>query len=238
MTTVGQMDMFGAATHAPAQPLPGHLNHDMREPWMHKMPGIGGLYYYPGFLDDEAQRELVECIDAGRWRRDLERRVQHYGWRYDYRTRAITADMDLGPLPDWVAEIAERLFAETKLFDRIPDQAIVNEYYPGQGIALHADRNCFGGTVATVSLGDDWEMKMRPVRRTSAEDRLIMLIRGSVLVLTGDSRTRWMHGIDKRKKEKDRFGQRDRRRRLSLTFRTVLDRSEEGRQTEGYAAGM
>ena len=54
-------------------------------------------------------------------------------------------------MPYWVDEVAARLYTETKLFDRVPDQAIVNEYRPGQGIALHADRQCFGDTVATLS---------------------------------------------------------------------------------------
>ena len=84
----------------------------------------------------------------------LERAVQHYGWRYDYRSRAVTTDMRIGVLPDWVEQLAERLYRETGTFDRVPDQAIVNEYLPGQGIAMHIDRQCFGDTVATVSLGD------------------------------------------------------------------------------------
>ena len=42
------------------------------------------------FLDEHAQRALIECIDNNSWRTDLERRVQHYGWRYDYRTKSVT----------------------------------------------------------------------------------------------------------------------------------------------------
>ena len=98
------------------------------------------------------------------------------------------------------------------------------KYQPGQGIALHADRQCFGDTVATLSLGEDWEMRLRPVRGSAQEDRRIMLAQGSVLILTADSRSRWMHGIDKRRTEKSAVGQRNRRRRLSLTFRTMLAR--------------
>lgn len=87
--------------------------------------------------------------------------------RHTYRARTITSDVYLGPLPDWITKIARRLYDETRLFDRIPEQVIVNEYCPGQGIALHADRRCFGGAVATISLGDDWEMKFRPVKGAS-----------------------------------------------------------------------
>ena len=222
MIANGQLNMFESATPAPVLPLPEHLNFGIQERGLHRISGIFGLYYFYGFLDDHAQRELIECIDAKPWRTDLERRVQHYGWRYDYRTRTVTSDMNCGPLPDWVAVVASRLYSETKLFDRVPDQAIVNEYRPGQGIALHADRQCFGDTVATLSLGDDWEMRLRPVKGTAKEDKQILLTRGSVLLLTADSRSRWMHGIDKRKAEKSTVGQRARQRRLSLTFRTML----------------
>ena len=222
MVSNGQLSMFESDASAALLPLPEHVNYGICDRGMHRIPSIHGLYYFPGFLDEHAQRGLIECIDSNPWRADLERRVQHYGWRYDYRTKSVTPDMDLGPLPYWVDQVAARLYTETGLFDRVPDQAIVNEYQPGQGIALHADRQCFGDTVATLSLGDDWEMRLRPVRATAKEDRRIMLVRGSVLVLTADSRSRWMHGIDKRRTERSAVGQRDRRRRLSLTFRTML----------------
>ena len=132
-------------------PSSRHLNYGIRERRVHELPGIEGLHYFPGFLDDRAQRDAVGNIDASPWRADLERRVQHYGWRYDYQARTVTPNMRLEPLPDWVAELAEHLYHEIGLFDRIPDQAIVNEYEPGQGIALHADKDCFAGR----RLGDE-----------------------------------------------------------------------------------
>ncbi len=222
MVADGQLSMFESDISVAVLPLPEHLNYGIQERGMHRIPEVNGLYYYHGFLDEHTQRALIECIDANPWRADLERRVQHYGWRYDYRTKTVTPDMDLGPLPLWVDEVAARLHTATKLFDRVPDQAIVNEYQSGQGIALHADRQCFGDTVATLSLGDDWEMRLRPVGGSAKEDKRIMLAQGSVLILTADSRSRWMHGIDKRRTEKSPLGPRGRRRRLSLTFRTML----------------
>ena len=224
MSAKSQLNLFDSESRSRAMPLPEHVNYGMQEQQApREIPEIDGLYYCDAFLDEGSQRELIERIDTEPWRTDLERRVQHYGWRYDYQKRTVTPDMALGPLPDWVAEVAERLYIETKLFDRVPEQAIVNEYRPGQGIALHADRQCFGATVATVSLNDDWEMRLRPVGGTSKDDRRLLLARGSALILAGDARSRWMHGIDKRKTEKSPMGERDRRRRLSLTFRTVLN---------------
>ena len=115
-----------------------------------------------------------------------------------------------------------RLCDETGAFDREPDQAIVNEYLPGQGIAMHVDRRCFGPAVATVSLGDAWRMELRRVGAGREEGESILLEPGSALVLTGEARNRWLYGIARRKRERAGGGWRPRKRRVSLTFRTVL----------------
>ena len=216
----GRMTLgFDCPARVHSKRRPKHSNYGMRERRAYEVEDVAGLCYFPGFLSEEEQAAMVRSIDDHSWRNDLERRVQHYGWRYDYRARIVAPEMRLGPLPDWLEGAAHCLYAETGLFDRVPDQAIVNEYEPGQGIALHVDRDCFGPAVATISLGDDWEMKLRPVGGERKDDRLLMLARGSVLVMTGKARFRWMHGIDRRKTEDG--GKRRRRRRLSLTFRTV-----------------
>ena len=195
------------------------------------VPDISGLTYLPQFLSVEEQANAIRHIDDAPWRRDLERRVQHYGWRYDYRARTVEHDMHIGPLPPSLQDIAQRLYDKTGLFDRPPDQAIVNEYEPGQGIALHADRQCFGSTVATISLGDDWRMELRPAGGKADTKVEILLKQGSALLMTGDARWRWFHGIAKRKKERTSDGWRPRKRRLSLTFRTVLCDAESGVHT-------
>ena len=190
-------------------------------------PAVPGLHYFPGFLDHDAQMRACAAIDdpAAPWRDDLMRRVQHYGWRYDYQGRTITRDMRIGPLPDWLHDMACQVAERTGLFDSIPSQAIVNEYLPGQGIAMHVDRECFGPAVATVSLGDDWIMDLRPLDRDAGVTESILLVRGSALVMTGEARQNWLHGIAKRKRDRIGGEWRERRRRVSLTFRTVPDRA-------------
>jgi len=189
----------------------------------HVIPEISGLHYIPGFLTRTQQDDALGHISDSDWMYDLERRVQHYGWRYDYRAKTIARDMRIGPLPPWLDNIAQRLYHETALFDDVPDQAIVNEYEAGQGIAMHVDRKCFGKAIATISLGDAWVMDFRPVGGTKEETEQILLEEGSALVLVGEARDRWLHGISRRKRERDENDDwRDRRRRVSLTFRTVL----------------
>ena len=83
------------------------------------VPAVSGLRYFPDFLDRDAQSEALAAIDApgSPWRDDLLRRVQHYGWRYDYKARTITRDMRIGPLPDWLHDMARRLVKQTALFE-------------------------------------------------------------------------------------------------------------------------
>ena len=183
-----------------------------------------GVIYQPEFLNAEECERLLADIDAqtGQWRDDLRRRVQHYGWRYDYQARAVTADMRLGPLPDFILPVAEAL-RERGWFAETPDQVIVNEYEPGQGIAAHADRDCFGPAVATLSLGDRWPMRFTPPEGADGEPLELFLDVGAMMVFTDAARTSWRHAILPRRSDPDdQGGRRKRRRRVSVTFRTVI----------------
>lgn len=110
-------------------------------------PNIPGLQYCPNFITAEEGRALINAIDQQPWLNDLKRLVQHYGYKYDYKARAVTDDAYLGALPEWIAPVAQKLPFK-------PDQAIVNEYLPGQGISAHVDCvPCFSETVASLSVG-------------------------------------------------------------------------------------
>ena len=64
--------------------------------------------------------------------------TQHYGYLYDYTKRLVNESDYLGPLPEWQKPILAKL--ESIGFDNKIDQAIINEYVPGQGIGPHIDR--------------------------------------------------------------------------------------------------
>ena len=198
---------------------------------------IPGLTYVANFLDEDHEQRLTEWIDQQEWSSELTRRVQHYGWRYDYRAREVDASMRLGPLPADFAELAERLF-QGKLVPRLPDQVIVNEYEADQGIAPHVDARGFADGIATISLLESWQMVFHAPRSRMKVPRL--LERRSVAIMRGEARYRWKHEIRKREYEPplDEGGQRRRReRRLSLTFRKVLspqNPSTRARQTRRW----
>lgn len=185
-----------------------------------QVPSISGLGYAPGFLGLSEQVELVRAVDAQPWRSDLQRRVQHYGYKYDYKARRVSEDMFVGELPDFAVGVAKRLL-ERGLVERMPDQMIVNEYEPGQGISAHVDcEPCFGDSIVTVSLGSACQMDFIAVE--TGEEKSIMLQPGSALVMTGEARYRWKHRIRARKSD---HGVK-RGRRISLTFRNVILESE------------
>jgi alkylated DNA repair dioxygenase AlkB len=171
------------------------------------------------FVDQADARTLLAAIDAAPWRSDLKRRVQHYGWLYDYRARTVTPDMNVGPLPGWVADFADRVAQEPE-FDAAPSQVIINEYLPGQGIAAHVDcEPCFGPAIASLSLGGAVEMVFR--KRSTSERRSVILEPLNLLILTGEARYDWTHEIPARQSDVINGARQPRTRRVSLTFRTV-----------------
>lgn len=176
---------------------------------------IPGLSYIPNYLSADAQNQLIERLDRSVWSRELgSRRVQHYGWRYDYRAQQVPQDAYLGLLPTELDVLACELRARGH-FAAIPDQVIVNEYNPGQGIGAHIDCvPCFGPTVASISLGSTCEMEF--MRNRGAKFQL--LEPGGLLILTGEARYAWTHQIRPRIHDGDLM----RSRRVSVTFRTVL----------------
>jgi len=181
---------------------------------------IPGLRYLPDFIDAYTEAVLLTTIDQQPWLHDLKRRVQHYGWRYDYKARGITQDLRIGAIPDWLAGLGERLSAEG-IFSRTPDQVIINEYQPGQGISAHVDCvPCFGDTIASLSLGSACVMDFTDA--TTGEKQSRLLESRSLLVLSGHARYHWQHAIPARKSDKWRGQAIQRARRISLTFRMVI----------------
>lgn len=186
-------------------------------PSVDKLPP--GADYQPEFVTAEIEARLVEVIDARPWIEDLKRRVQHYGYRYDYRARTVSPDAFLGPLPSWASDLARR-FVGTGWFEREPDQLIVNEYLPGQGISAHVDCvPCFGDVIVSISLLSRCEMVFE--NRSIADRRTALLEPRSALLLAGPARLEWTHAILARKSDLINGQRVPRSRRLSLTFRTV-----------------
>ena len=175
---------------------------------------ISGLIYLQDYVSQPHHDWLLDQIDAQPWDATLKRRVQHYGYRYDYRARQVTTEMYLGPLPGWLERIGWQLH-EDGLIEQTPDQVIINEYLPGQGIAPHVDcEPCFGHRIFSLSLGGAATMEF--TRRDQDKVALTLAPR-SLVMIYGEARYDWKHGIPARKSD-DGI---PRARRVSLTLRRV-----------------
>lgn len=187
---------------------------------MNEISRIQGLAYIPNFIDKLEVKNFIASINAESWLSDIKRRVQHYGYKYDYKARSIDYSMFLGQLPDWALPMAQKLCDE-KYIDTVPDQLIINEYKPGQGIANHIDcEPCFGGTVISISLGSSCVMDFINVQ--TKQKIQVMLESGSLVVLTGEARHKWTHGIAQRKTDNFNGIKTNRQLRISMTFRKVI----------------
>ncbi|MCC7449354.1 MAG: alpha-ketoglutarate-dependent dioxygenase AlkB [Anaerolineae bacterium] len=182
------------------------------------MEPVPGLHYVPNYLNQTDQARLIAVIEQQPWLSDLKRRVQHYGYRYDYTRRTVDSSAYLGVLPDWAAPLAERLHHDHWIAQP-PDQLIVNEYQPGQGIAAHVDCvPCFGDTILSISLGSPCVMLF-----ACADQRVpVLLEAGSLVVMQGAARYGWKHSIPARKSDVYEGRKIERGRRISLTFRKVI----------------
>lgn len=181
--------------------------------------GISGLKLYTDFISEEEEKELLRLIDLQEWNTSLSRRTQHYSYEYDYtnKTALTKAEYDI---PAWCDFLIDRLISKNLLKVK-PDQLIVNEYLAGQGIFPHTDNTkSFADGIVSISLNSGILMDF--LKSSSNESREIYLQPRSAIVMTGDCRYNWRHGIAKRKFDKVNGVKVARQRRVSLTFRKML----------------
>ena len=181
---------------------------------------IGGLDYRKNYIDEHQHDWLLAEIDKNRWLEDLKRRVQYYGFKYDYKARRVDIGMHLGELPEWLKRLSQKLYKD-KHMPEVADQVIVNEYLPGQGISSHIDcEPCFQGTIVSLSLGSSCVMNFTH-KFDKTKKIPVWLEPRSLVVLSKDARFEWLHGIAARKSDEWDGQKHERQRRVSLTFRKV-----------------
>lgn len=172
-------------------------------PEPNKIPEISGLDYISDYLSLQQSKDLLKQIDNKAWNTDLKRRVQHYGYKYNYKKQNIDISMKAESIPDFL-----------RVFENF-DQVIVNEYLPGQGISAHIDCiPCFAEDIWVISLG--WEYEIEFIKDYKIDTLKLGI--GSLLKMSGDARYKWKHCI----KAKMKDGNIQRQRRVSVTYRKVL----------------
>jgi alkylated DNA repair dioxygenase AlkB len=178
-------------------------------------PDIPGLRYLAEYIDARTHDELLDMVSGQAWMEVLgQRRMQFYGYTYDYASHSIKRS---GRLPPWAMRIAETIQRDG-LSPHTPVQLSVIEYAPGQGIFNHVDAEVFSDVIV-ISLVSPCVMDFAD-SQSSATASLLLEPR-SALVLSGDARYRWQHGIAARASDTWNGERIERARRVSLTFRNV-----------------
>lgn len=185
---------------------------------------VPGLYYYPNFFSSDLSKKLFQGLtESKKWNGvmgdEKSRQVIHYGYIYSYTSKSEPLTKT-DPIP----EEYMALFSESSVSSLQglpsgwqPNQLIINQYLPGQGIAGHIDHTAkFGPIVACGTLGGGVEIEFT---RAGHETQRVYVEPNSLYIMTGDSRYLWKHGITKRKSDVVKGKAIARTKRISLTFR-------------------
>ncbi|XP_036414242.1 alkylated DNA repair protein alkB homolog 8 [Colossoma macropomum] len=163
-----------------------------------------GLSVLEEFVSVEEEAELLQAVDWTSHTEELtaqkelkHRRVKHYGYEFRYDNNNVDKDKPLpGGLPPECGAVLQKCLSEGHI-SVLPDQLTVNQYQSGQGIPPHVDTHSpFEDTILSLSLGAKTVMDFRhPDGRSVA----VVLPSRSLLVMKGESRYLWTHGITPRK---------------------------------------
>ncbi|XP_056416304.1 alkylated DNA repair protein alkB homolog 8 [Hyla sarda] len=160
-----------------------------------------GLLLVENIVSPEEELALLEniCWETNNCNQKSlkHRRVKHYGYEFRYDNNNVDKDQPLpGGLPEICTVLMDRCLHQG-LIKNMPDQLTINQYEPGQGIPPHIDtHSAFEDEILSLSLGSEIVMDFRHPDGTSVP---VMVPRRSLLVMSGEARYLWTHGITPRK---------------------------------------
>lgn len=174
---------------------------------------INGLEYKENVIDEKKEDALVRNIYSKPWSTALKRRVQHYGFEYDYKTRSVKYPNTALKIPKFIHDLANELKIENF------DQVIINEYKPGEGITHHIDNvKCFDKKIYSLSLLSPTMMEFKK----GNDKKQLYLQPRSLICMTDDARYNWTHCIPNKKEDLIDGKIVVRTTRVSITFRKCL----------------
>jgi alkylated DNA repair dioxygenase AlkB len=200
----------------------------------HMENAVPGLLVYRDFINTAMEEKLINEIDAQPWVVDYDRRLQYYGYRNELESPYDLVAFPV-PFPPLIKKLSTEIVAQNLLLHQ-PDQVIINEYLPGQGIRPHKDRNYFANQIAGVNLGSGCILRFIKINGGDVVDVEIPV--RSLYIMQDEARYKWNHAIPPRKKDTINGNVQHRERRLSITYRKVRMEKVKPINPGGKAAGM
>lgn len=195
---------------------------------------LPGLFLYPDFIDETREQQLLNEIDSQTWIVDYLRRLQYYGYRNELDKPYDLIPFPI-PMPPLIYQLSQEI-VEQKILLQQPDQVIINEYVPGEGIKPHKDRAYYENQICGVNLGSGCIMRF--IRGINEEVIDVEIPRRSVYVMQDDARKKWKHAIPPRKKDNIDGTLKHRGRRVSITYRKVKPSKVQPINPEGKVAKL
>jgi alkylated DNA repair dioxygenase AlkB len=138
-------------------------------------------------------------------------------------------------MPPLIEQLSKEIVAQGIVLMQ-PDQVIINEYVPGEGIKPHKDRAYYENQICGVNLGSSCIMRF--IRGANLEVIDVEVPRRSLYVMQDDARKKWKHGIPPRKKDVVDGNIQHRERRVSITYRKVKPKRVKLINPEGKVAKL
>ncbi len=181
---------------------------------------LNGFSIIHDYVTPDQEKKLLKKINESEWVVDYQRRLQYYNYRNE-----LFEPYDLIPIPNKIPKYLDQLINQMildKIIDQKPDQIIVNEYKPGEGLKPHFDRkDYYQNVIIGLSLGSGTIMefyKNKPI----PEKKKIYIPPRSLYIIKDDARYIWKHGIPPRKYDEINGKKIPRETRISITFRNVI----------------
>ena len=180
---------------------------------------IRGLQIVDDFLTSQEEMHFLGLLNVFTWDTSISRRVIHFGYRYNYH--GLNKEQEVYPVPEWLTLLF--LKCKTSLNLPIDDEskltAIVNEYFPGQGIAPHIDDpKIFGDSIICIVLNSGCNVQFSTQRSNDS----FYIKNKAMYCMTQDARYMYRHSIDKKTYDVVDGMKVERKRRVSITFRYQL----------------
>lgn len=195
---------------------------------------VPGLFLYPAFIDEAVEAQLLNEIDSQTWIVDYLRRLQYYGYRNELDKPYDLVKFPVA-MPLIIEQLSQKIVAQG-IVSMQPDQVIINEYVPGEGIKPHKDRAYYENQICGVNLGSSCIMRF--IRGANLEVIDVEIPRHSLYVMQDDARKKWKHGIPPRKKDIVHGQVQHRERRVSITYRKVKPKMVKPINPDGKVAKL
>lgn len=185
-----------------------------------------GLILIDDFVTEDEETLLLASISATPVDGSLKNRsVKHFGYEFLYGSNLVDPQKPLDTKIPHECDILWQKLAKNQpsLSWFVPDQLTVNQYMPGHGIPPHVDtHSAFLDPIFSLSLESDVVMDFRK----NGQRVSVLLPQRSLLIMSGEARYDWTHGITPRimdvvKTPSNNLTTQLRKKRTSFTFRKL-----------------